>query len=137
MTRVSSTPVYPLAQPGNGTPPPLHTGDRLTVEEFERRYEAMPEVKKAELIEGVVFMGSPVATESHGTPHSALEAWLGIYWFSTPGTQAADNSTLKLKVGANRLQPDIFLRIRPECGGQSRTDEKGYVVGAPELATEI
>jgi hypothetical protein len=39
--------------------PPLENGDRLTRREFERRYNAMPDVKKAELIEGVVYMPSP------------------------------------------------------------------------------
>jgi hypothetical protein len=34
---------------------PLTSGDRLTRREFERRYEAMPENFKAELIEGVVL----------------------------------------------------------------------------------
>ncbi len=35
--------------------PLLENGDRLTREEFHRRYEAMPENVKAELINGVVF----------------------------------------------------------------------------------
>jgi hypothetical protein len=35
--------------------PPLENGDRLTRPEFERRYQAMPHIKKAELIEGVVY----------------------------------------------------------------------------------
>ena len=30
--------------------PPLESGDRLTRQEFERRYQAMPNTKKAELI---------------------------------------------------------------------------------------
>jgi hypothetical protein len=34
--------------------PPLQNGDRLTRDEFERRYHAMPQLKHAELIEGVV-----------------------------------------------------------------------------------
>ena len=53
--------------------PPLRNGDHLTVAEFERRYEAMPHVKKAELIEGVVYMPSPVTMELQGT--SAQPAW--------------------------------------------------------------
>ena len=40
--------------------PRLHNGDTLDADEFMRRYEAMPDVKKAELIEGVVYiMSSP------------------------------------------------------------------------------
>jgi hypothetical protein len=52
--------------------PPLQNGDHLTRDEFMRRYEAMPELKKAELIEGVVFMGSPVSHEYHCEPHAVL-----------------------------------------------------------------
>ncbi len=52
-----------------GSPiPPLQSGDRLTRYEFERRYEAMPHLKKAELIEGVVYVPSPV-TVFHSKSH--------------------------------------------------------------------
>ena len=40
--------------------PPLQNGDHLTVAEFRRRYEAMPELKKAEMINGVVHIPSPI-----------------------------------------------------------------------------
>ena len=59
--------------------PPLENGDRLTREEFEKRYAAMPDVKKAELIDGVVYMGSPVRFGKHSEPHAALLTWLGTY----------------------------------------------------------
>jgi len=117
--------------------PTLQNGDRLTVAEFEKRYAAMPEVKKAELIEGVVYMPSPVSTEFHGDPSAVLVTWLGIYRLQTPGTQHADNSTVRLRNGANQPQPDVFLRICQENGGQSRLDKKGFVIGAPELTAEV
>src|SRR6058998_3113934 len=50
--------------------PPLENGDRLTRAEFERRYDAMPELRKAELIEGVVYLTSPVHVDQHGEPHA-------------------------------------------------------------------
>jgi hypothetical protein len=50
----------PVPQPPFREIPPLENGDHLTRDEFERRYEAMPELKKAELIEGEVHMPSPV-----------------------------------------------------------------------------
>ena len=50
--------------------PPLEPGDRLSRAEFERRYDAMPNLKKAELIEGVVYMPSPVRVRRHGGPIS-------------------------------------------------------------------
>ncbi|HTU90233.1 MAG TPA: Uma2 family endonuclease [Gemmataceae bacterium] len=119
----------------NGRVPPLENGDRLTRPEFERRYAAMPHVKKAELIEGVVYMPSPVSNE-HAEPHFDLITWLGFYRAATPGVSGGDNGTLRLDLD-NEPQPDAFLRILAEHGGQARVDEDGYVNGAPELAAEV
>jgi Uma2 family endonuclease len=47
------------------TTPGLVTGERLTVEEFLRRWEDLPELKNAELIDGVVYVPSPVSLD-HG-----------------------------------------------------------------------
>lgn len=124
-----------LSTDKRSTIPRLEAGDRLSREEFERRYAAMPHVKKAELIEGVVYMPSPVSTASHGAPHAALICWLGVYQAQTPGVQVADNSTVRLDWD-NEPQPDAFLRILPAHGGQTR-DEGGYVAGGPEWAGEI
>jgi Uma2 family endonuclease len=114
--------------------PPLENGDRLTRPEFERRYEAMPHLKKAELIEGVVYVGSPVRFTHHGQPDSDMQIWLGTYRVSTPGTGSGGNSTVRLDLD-NEPQPDILLRR--EVGGSSRIDADGYIEGAPELVVEI
>ena len=116
------------------TIPPLENGDRLTRAEFERRYEAMPNLKKAELIEGVVYMASPLRLKAHGEPHARIMTWLGLYWAATPGVQLADNTTVRLDAD-NEAQPDALLRI--ESGGQSTISEDDYVEGAPELVVEI
>jgi Uma2 family endonuclease len=116
--------------------PPLRAGDRLTSVEFERRYNAIPDCKKAELIEGVVYMPSPVSTEEHAAPHFDLIGWLALYRAATPGVQGGDNATLHLDLD-NRPQPDAFLRLLPEHGGQSRTSDDGYVEHAPELVAEV
>lgn len=118
------------------TVPPLESGDRLTAREFLRRYEAMPHIKKAELIEGIVYMGSPVRIEQHAGPDNLLHTWLGYYSARTPGTQAADNATSRLDV-ENVPQPDGLLRILSECGGRSQVNGEGYLIGAPELAAEV
>ncbi len=118
------------------TPPPLESGDRLTRHEFERRYDAMPHIKKAELIEGVVYMASPVRCESHAQPHSRIMTWLGVYWAATPGIQLADNATVRLDAD-NEVQPDALLRLEPQQGGNSRISEGDYIEGAPELIVEI
>ena len=115
---------------------PLENGDHLTREEFERRYEARPDLKKAELNEGVVHVPSPVNYLGHGKPQTHLVGWLAVYEAATPGTEAGDNSTVRLDLD-NEPQPDAFLRIKPDQGGQSRTSVEGYIEGAPELVAEV
>lgn len=115
--------------------PMLRNGDRLTADEFERRYDAMPELKKAELIEGVVYVGSPVS-ENHGAPHFDVITWLGLYRLATPGIIGSDNGTVRLD-DENRPQPDVQLRLKTEYGGQTHISDDDYVVGAPELIVEI
>src|SRR3954449_7743746 len=99
--------------------PPLQNGDRLTRAEFERRYDAMPHLKKAELIDGVVYVPPPVTFDDHGGPHFDVIAWLGLYRIATPGVRGGDNATLRLDLGS-RPQLDAFLIIMPGHGGQVR-----------------
>jgi Uma2 family endonuclease len=116
--------------------PPLENGDMLTRAEFERRYEAMPWLKKAELVEGVVYMGSPVRSEVHAEPHAAIIGWLIVYRAATPGVKVADNGTLRIDAD-NELQPDAMLRINSRAGGTSHISADDYVEGAPELVIEV
>jgi len=95
----------------------------------------MPDVKKAELIEGVVCLPSPVSHDGHGAPHADLITWLGVYKASTPGVQVSDNATVRLDWD-NEPQPDALLRIIPQRGGQTR-DEAGYIANAPEWVGEV
>jgi Uma2 family endonuclease len=113
---------------------PLENGDRLSQPEFHDRYLAMPHVKKAELIEGVVYMPSPVRHRSHGQPHARITGWLSHYWVATPGVDLGIETTVFLD-GDNEPQPDALLRI--ENGGNSRITDDDYVQGAPELIVEI
>ena len=107
----------PPARPAVWPVPELHNGDRLPRVEFERRYAAMPTTCRAELIEGVVYMSSPVRIDRHAEPHALLQTLLGNYAFRTPGVRLADNGTVKLDVD-NEPQPDIALWIDERCGGQ-------------------
>jgi Uma2 family endonuclease len=116
--------------------PPLESGDRLTRAEFERRYQALPHVKKAELVEGVVYMPSPTRFLEHSQPHGQLMTWLGTYVAATPFVAFGDNATVRLDAD-NEPQPDALLRIASEAGGRSHVDEDGYVSGPPELIAEI
>ena len=117
-------------------PPALQNGDRLRSQEFLRRYEAMPEVKKAELIEGIVYMGSPIRAEEHSEPDGLIHIWLGTYAAHTPGVRFFPNVTVILDAD-NTPQPDACLCLKPGRGGRTRISPKKYLMGAPELIAEV
>lgn len=125
-----------MPAPASPQIPPLENGDRLTRPEFERRYDAMPDLKKAELIEGIVYMPSPVSALHHGGPHYDLIVGLGLYTMMTPGLKGYDNSSIRLDLD-NMPQPDVCLAILPTHGGRARFSEEGYIEGAPELVAEV
>jgi Uma2 family endonuclease len=114
--------------------PSLENGDHLTRAEFERRFAAAPHIKKAELIEGVVHVPSPVSL-LHADIHALAMAWLSAYWAKTPGLKLSDNATLILDF-ENEVQPDALVRIMPERGGKAQPSGK-YLSGPPELVVEV
>lgn len=116
--------------------PKLHNGDRLKADEFRRRYAAMPEGTRAELLDGEVYMPSPVSVAGHGMPHVELAWFLAHYRVFTPGTAAADNATVRLG-DASEPQPDLILFVHPDHGGQVDIDAAWYVAGTPELVAEV
>lgn len=124
-----------MAAPKAPSEIPLEAGDCLDQETFHARYEAMPEHVKAELIEGVVYMPSPLKWE-HGTVHMEVDGWLNLYKAATPGTAVADNATTILGP-SSEPQPDASLIILPEYGGQTTVNAEGYLVGTPELIAEV
>jgi Uma2 family endonuclease len=130
------TPAAPIRTRPKAEYPPLEAGDRMTATEFERRYAAMPGLKKAELLRGVVYMPSPVRLDQHGEPHADMIGWLGFYKAFTRGVRGGDNSTVRLD-DLNEPQPDILLLIPASAGGQSTVSVDGYVTGAPELVCEV
>jgi Uma2 family endonuclease len=116
------------------SPPPLRNGERLSREAFIRRWEAMPDLKRAELIDGIVYMPSPVS-EIHGDYHSRMSAWLVFYVTATPGCALRPVATWLMR-RSSAPQPDLSLKILPEYGGQSTIEGK-YPAGAPELVVEV
>jgi Uma2 family endonuclease len=130
-----STVLEPVRRKAAEAPPPLRNGDHLDQRTFHERYLAMPEGFRAELIGGVVHVSSP-ATNHHAVYHTKVIYWLEHYSSHTPGTEAMDNGTVILD-DENEPQPDGVLRIKEACGGMSRVNEKGYVVGSPELHAEV
>jgi len=114
--------------------PVLVMGDKLTRDEFMRRWEAMPNLKRAELIGGIVYMPSPLS-RMHGVFDNALGGWLWVYSVSTPGCEAGGNATWLMEE-EDAPQPDCDLRVLPEYGGQSRMEGE-YSAGAPEFLAEV
>lgn len=118
--------------------PPLQNGDRLTADEFHRRYEAMPELKKAELIDGWVYIDPTFGKFACGRGRALVIAWLGKYVAERDGCgcEAGLNPTVFLD-RLNTPQPDAILRRSERAGGMSRLDGEGYLVGPPELVVEV
>jgi Uma2 family endonuclease len=116
--------------------PPLVDGERLSREEFHRRYLAMPHVKKAELIEGVVYMPSPVSLVAHAHPHGLIGGGVAAYFAHTTGVSFGVEATLQLE-GDNEVQPDMTLFTVRKEDGTNRVGADGYIDGGPELAIEV
>lgn len=111
-------------------------GDRMSREEFERRFDATPNLKKADLIDGVVYIPKPPSFRLHSAPHASLVAWLGVYSGGSPYLQVGMSGSIRL--GQNdMLQPDAFMTI-PQCaGGRTAVSNDDYLEGAPELVVEV
>jgi hypothetical protein len=110
----------------------LENGDRLNRDEFERRYIAS-NIKKAELIEGIVHVASPLRFTSHGKPHSQIIGWLVTYQSMVAGLEVGIEPTVRLD-DDNEPQPDaVLFRV----DGNAKIDADGYISGAPELIAEI
>jgi Uma2 family endonuclease len=112
----------------------LVEGQRLDQPAFHALYEAMPPGTRAELIDGVVYMPSPVGLD-HGGAQVPVIVWLSYYVENTPGVEVLDNATTILGP-KSEPQPDALLRVLPECGGRTWNEDR-YVHGAPELVVEI
>jgi Uma2 family endonuclease len=115
-------------------PRTLVEGQHLDQPTFHALYEAMPPGTRAELIDGVVYMPSPVSLE-HGEAHVPVIVWLDYYADVTPGARVLDNATTILG-WKSEPQPDGLLRILPEYGGRTWNDG-GFIHGAPELVVEV
>jgi Uma2 family endonuclease len=122
-----------LVRPANG--PLLLNGDHLSVPEFERRYEAMQDDRKAELIEGIAIMSPPISSE-HGKANSILGVLLGQYAAATPRVACAVNASLRLD-GRNEYQPDVLLWIESGSLARTKVGADGLLEGRPELVAEV
>lgn len=134
MSVVTVSKISPSAQAQVIEVPPLNAGDSLTRAEFERIYEVHPEIKKAELLEGVVYMPSPIGITRHSEPHAWITGWLAVYCAATPGVRLGDNGTVRLD-WENEVQPDAFLWL--ERGGKAHLTPEDFLEGPPEFIAEV
>lgn len=111
---------------------PLEAGMRLSRAEFHALYLAHPEIQKAELVDGVVYMPSPVS-KFHSPHHAVLSHWLASYAEPEPSLLTEDNITTFLP-GESEVQPDCVLW---RDGGRASYNDDGYLHGAPELIAEV
>jgi Uma2 family endonuclease len=114
----------------------LESGDRLTRDEFHRRYCARPDIKKAELVKGVVYVPSPARFGAHGKHTGAMTLWLGTYAAAVAGVEFADNTTVILGP-TTEVQPDVILFRTGSPTASARISADDYIEGAPDLVVEV
>lgn len=117
----------------NGKLPLLYDGLRLDRVTFHRLYEASPELKRVQLIEGIVHMPSPMRFVQHANPQTCINGWLFCYVTQTPGVNTGGSATLKID-DENEFEPDGMLFYD---NGQLIIADDGYLEGVPELAVEV
>jgi len=125
-----------MAIPNLDLVPPLENGDRLSQPEFHRRYLATPEDFRAELVEGVVYVSSPVRIDQHSEPVASIVGWLTTYAIATPGARVATDGTVIID-DRNEVQPDAMLWLPRTAGGRAILRPDDYLSGAPELVAEV
>ncbi len=131
---MTQTLLHPTTVPQPETIPRLQHGDHLSRQEFERRYTAMPNVR-AELLNGVVFMASPLHAW-HGISHAHIIGWLALYRALVPHVELCDNTSLRLDA-TSEVQPDAMMFFTGSARDRTGISDDGYVEGSPELIVEI
>ncbi len=111
---------------------PIENGAVMSGEEFLLLYEAATELEHVELIEGIIYMPSPVSVPSHGQKQLLMLEWLATYAALHSGVEASGPGTVVLD-SKNVLEPDGMLFRMSD----NRFTEAEYLAGAPELAVEI
>jgi Uma2 family endonuclease len=110
----------------------LENGAVMSREEFHRLFAECEDFERAELIEGVVYLPSPVKVDRHARQHKLILAWLDHYVGDRADIEHAAPASVLLD-DQNEPIPDAMLyRLAP-----GRIDDDGYVTGAPELIVEI
>ena len=112
--------------------PPLRNGDFLTRDEFERRWDLHPEIKRAERICRRVYVEMSVSP-LHGKKHFTISTWAGTYTIRHPECEGLDNTTVRLGADSDP-QPDVMLR---KVSGGSSEETRSAIEGPPEFVFEL
>jgi|GEM_PF-2210642 hypothetical protein len=123
-----------VASSTNGRMSPLENSDRLTRPEFERGYATTPNVKKAELTEGIVYRRNrtidwfvlrggryePLAAATDGLCRSEVLPGL---WLDAAALLPGDLLTVfqMMQRGLGSLEHATFVRRLQEVAGQERS----------------
>lgn len=110
----------------------LENGAVMTREEFHAAYLQDPQLHRVELIEGIVYMPSPISLTEHGQPQGLVLRWLDSYADRSPSLVASPPATLLLD-DRNEPEPDAML-LRAAPGW---VDDGGHIVKVPELVVEV
>ena len=116
----------------------LDPGDHLTREEFHRRYCARPDIRKAELIDGVVYVPSPVRA-LHGEPHLGGHRLALCLFGQKPGrpmAQSTPPSAWTPMASVTRSSQTLASGF-DEPGGPRLTEDGTICEGAPQLVVEV
>lgn len=118
----------------------LENGASMTAAEFHALYAAWPDETRFELIDGVVYMASPLHMP-HAEGTSFLSVVLGYFSGATEGVRGGDGLSIRLDE-MDEVQPDSCLFITQACGGHAKIvindeGEETWLAGAPELACEV
>jgi len=118
----------------------LENGASMTAAEFHDLYAAYPDDTRFELVEGVVYMASPLH-EPHGDSSMSFNVVAGYYRSMTPGLAAGESVSTRLDA-LNEVQPDSHIRIDESRGGQSKvlvseSGKRTIIQGAPEFVAEV
>jgi len=112
----------------------LAPGDRMELKEFLERWDQLPELKFAELIDGVVYMPSAVSLP-HGDFDRLAGSVFGYYRLRSGICSGSTNATWLMRESAP--QPDLALYLQPEYGGQTKIGPRKLGSGIPELTVEV
>lgn len=106
----------------------------MELQEFLERWMQAPELKFAELIDGVVYMPSPVSSP-HGVFDNLAQVAFGNFTLLSGICTAQTNATWLM--GGSAPQPDLALFLKPEYGGKMKIAPGELASGIPELIVEV